>query len=215
MSARPGNSGSPVIAINGDVVGLFSAGPGRDRETGVVDMTRAKFAVNSKVAAPLLAGWVETPAPVQPDDCSTVVDSDGRAVPVSRLPGAEGPEVATTLTLYFDSINQGDYSTAYAQKHPDAKEQDGADGPATFTEQVDSSQDSDYRYNRMWRSGRDLVVWTTFRSTRIAAKGPDGLTCTDWSLDYTMRQSDGLWLIVESTAHNGQRAYTPCYGGDF
>jgi hypothetical protein len=67
----------------------------------------------------------------------------------------------------------------------------------------------------MWRSGRDLVVWTEFRSLQAAAKGPEGLTCTDRSLDYTMRQSDGLWLIVESTAHNGHTAYTPCYERDF
>ena len=208
--ARPGSSGSPVIDIDGDVVGVLSAGPGPDPATGGVDMTRSKFAVNSKVAAPLFAGWATTPAPVEPADCSAAVESEGQPLLWDELPGSDGREVATTLSLYFDSINQGDYLTAYAQKHPTVKIDEGSDGPAMFAEQVASSYDTDVWYMQMSRSGRDLVVWTEFRSRQDAAKGPEGLSCTDWSLDYTMRPSDGLWLIVKSAAHDGQKAYTPC-----
>ena len=201
--ARSGNSGSPVIEVDGEVVGLLSAAPFNN------DAARSRFAVSSLVAKPLLDTWRASAEPVAPQDCAGAVGPDGKPVGFSQLPGGESQEVAATLNLYFKSINQADYDTAYAQKHPSAQTPKGL---AAFTKGVNTSKDSNIKYQSLARSGRDLVVWTTFRSEQSAEFGPAGLACADWSLDYTLRQSDGLWLIVSSAAHGGGERFTACVG---
>ena len=203
--ARSGNSGSPVITIHGDVVGLLSAGPAEE-----ADPTRPRLAVNSQLAQPLLGGWRSAAKVIAPADCSQVLDPSGRPAPFERQPGGDGAEVGATLNLYFRSINQADYATAYAQFHPDHQTPDGA---AAFAKGVNTSADSNVTYHPLSRSGRDLVEWVTFRSTQDSAYGPAGLTCADWSLDYTLRQSDGLWLITGSGPHGAAPSYTACSGG--
>lgn len=199
--ARGGNSGSPVFEMDGDVVGLLSSGPMDD------DATQTRQAVDSRIALPLLDEWAGADEPVPPANCSDVMGPDGEPVAFTQLPGGESAEVAATLNLYFKSINQGDYETAYAQRHPDAQSDAGFEA---FAEGVRSSEDSDISYNTLTRAGRDLVVWTEFRSVQDPEYGPEGLACTDWSLDYTLRQSDGLWLILKSEPHDGVTRYTPC-----
>ena len=202
--ARNGNSGSPVIQADGDVVGLLSAGPADD------DAARARFAVSSSTAGPLLEQWEDADERVEPQGCTGLIGPDGEPVDFTQLPGGESSEVAATLNLYFASINQGDYDTAYAQRHPDAQ---SASGLEAFRDGVRTSKDTDISYNSLVRSGRDLVVWVTFTSEQDPAYGPDGGSCAHWSLDYTFRQSDGLWLIVGSEPHGAQR-YEPCSRGE-
>jgi serine protease Do len=202
--ARGGNSGSPVLRPNGEVVGLLSAGPAKDDTSG------ARFAVNSQVAVPLIEQWKDAGTAVEPTDCSAIAGPDGQPVPFEELPGGDSAEVVATLNLYFDSINQADYSTAYAQMHPDVQDPGTA---AAFAKGVESSQDTEIDYRSLRRSGRDLVVWTTFRSEQDATLGPDGLTCADWSLDYTLRQSDGLWLIVTTANHGDLPRFQACEAG--
>ncbi len=199
--ARAGNSGSPVIRVTGDVVGLLSAGPAND------DATKARLAVSSKVAAPLLDGWGAGQASVPAADCSGAVGPDGEKVTANDLPGSDPVEAAATLNLYFKSINQADYATAYAQFHPDSQV---AGGDARFAEGVLTSKDTNIDYRTLSRSGRDLVVWVTFTSEQDGAHGPDGLVCARWSLDYTLRHSDDLWLIVKSAAHGPGPKFTAC-----
>lgn len=201
---RVGNSGSPVITIDGDVVGLLSAGPAK------ADSTRPRLAVNSQLAQPLLGGWRSAAKVIAPADCSQVLDPSGQPASFEQQPGSDGAEVGATLNLYFTSINQADFATAYAQIHPANQMSNGA---AAFEQGIKTSVDSNIHYRQLSRSGRDLVTWVTFRSRQDSAYGPVGLTCADWSLDYTLRQSDGLWLITGSGPHGAAPRYTPCPGG--
>jgi hypothetical protein len=203
--ARGGNSGSPVIRPDGAVVGLLSAGPADD------DAARARFAVNSQIAVGLIEGWKVAKTSVNPIDCTGIAGPDRKPVPFGELPGGETAEVVATLNLYFASINQADYTTAYAQMHPDVQVEGAADALAKWAE---SSKDTKIFLHTLKRLGRDLVVWTTFQSSQDAMKGPDGMTCTMWSLDYTLRQSDGLWLIVGTNPHGADPSYRACDAGD-
>jgi len=198
---RSGNSGSPVIRPDGEVVGLLSAGPTNEDATG------ARFAVNSQIAVGLIEQWKLANTVPEPGDCSQIPGPDGEPVPFEQLPGGDAAEVAATLNLYFTSINQADYTTAYAQMHPDVQEPGKA---AAFARGVDTSKDTEISYHSLKRVGRDLVVWASFRSNQDPALGPDGLACADWSLDYTLRQSDGLWLIVTTDPHGGGPRYRAC-----
>lgn len=144
---RGGNSGSPVVTLDGAVVGLFDAGPTND------DVARARFAVSSLTAQPLVQRWQKTNAGVAPETCTNVVGPDGNAVSFDQLPGGESNEIAATLNLYFRSINQGDYETAYAQEHPVSQSRSGL---AAFKRGVNTSRDSNIVYKNYTRFGRDL-----------------------------------------------------------
>ena len=200
-TTRGGNSGSPVVDVAGSVVGLLSAGPAKPEHVG------ARLAVNSHLAGQELKQWRADPQPVAPADCGTSLGPDGQAVPFEQLPGGVSAEAAQTLNLYFGSINQADYETAYAQKHPDVQTTNGF---AAFKKGVDTSRDSDIAYHSIARAGRDVVVWTTFRSEQLPAYGPAGLDCAVWSLDYTLRDANGLWLIEGSAPHAGEPRYQSC-----
>ena len=197
-----GSSGTPLIAVTGQVVGLISAGATSD------DALANRFAVSTTVARPRIQAWQAYPAPVPPIRCPDVRGPDRRVVEAYDLPGGEGAELAETMNLYFRSLNQGDYPTAYAQLHPSAQLTVGLE---RFIRSNSSSNDTGIRYRDFRYSGPDLVVWATFRSTQQAARGPDGLTCVERSVDYTLRRSHGLWLIASSAPHEGTaQRHQPC-----
>jgi len=44
-------------------------------------------------------------------------------------------------------------------------------------------------------SGQSVTARVTFSSVQASEKGPDGDTCDNWDLDYTLIPSAGSWLI--------------------
>jgi hypothetical protein len=111
--------------------------------------------------------------------------------------------VIATLTTYFDAIDTGDYATAYAQLAPDEQ--------ATITEAQFAANDAtSYDYNidlgaaTATSTGGELVD-VSFTSLQAAAEGPNGDQCDNWTLEYTMVNSGGSWLIE---AANGQGGVT-------
>ena len=52
-------------------------------------------------------------------------------------------------------------------------------------------------------------AWVTFVSVQAAQYGPDGETCTRWSLDYSFVPSGGAMLIDDVSAHSGD-GHRPC-----
>ena len=152
---RGGNSGSPVVTLDGAVVGLFDAGPTND------DVARARFAVSSLTAQPLVQRWQKTNAGVAPETCTNVVGPDGNAVSFDQLPGGESNEIAATLNLYFRSINQGDYETAYAQEHPVSQSRSGL---AAFKRGVNTS--TTHGLVETWWYGSNLLASKTRRTVR-------------------------------------------------
>ncbi|HEV7211436.1 MAG TPA: serine protease [Blastococcus sp.] len=199
-ATNPGSSGGPVIRADGAVVGLVDAGPqGGDQGE--------RLAVSSATARPLVQGWSAAPQPAPPGDCTGAVYPDGTPVPPEVFPTREGMQVVTTLSVYFDAINGGDFPTALAQLvHPGSLE--------AFSTDVASSFDDHIRYQELQTEGPTRVVWVTFTSHQDPGKGPAERpqeTCTEWSLDYVMAPANGLWLIDATRPHDGA-APAPCAG---
>jgi hypothetical protein len=196
-ATHPGSSGGPVIRADGAVVGLVDAGyPGEQGR---------RLAVSSATAKPLIERWRAAPQPAPAGDCTGAVYPDGTPVPPELFPTREEMQAATTLSVYFEAINGGDFPTALAQLVDP--------GPLeAFTAAVTSSHDDEVRYHSVHVEGATLVVWVTFTSYQDPGKGPAERpqeTCTDWSLDYVMAPKNGLWLIDATRPHEGT-GNAPC-----
>jgi hypothetical protein len=77
---------------------------------------------------------------------------------------------------------------------------------------VESTRDEKIKVRGVTQSAGQVTVWLTFSSRQEAGRGPKVRpqeTCTDWSLDYTLRPSAGLWLIAGTTPHSGT-GNAPC-----
>jgi hypothetical protein len=200
-ATNPGSSGGPVIRADGAVVGLVDA-----EYTG---SQGRRLAVSSASAKTSIDGWSADPQP-EPEpgaDCTSAVDADGNPVPPEAFPTREDMQALTTLSVYFQAINGGDFPTALAQlTRPGSLE--------SFSADVASSYDKPVHYQTIRTEGSALIVWVTFTSHQDPGKGPVDRpqeTCTNWSLDYTMAPKNGLWLIDATRPHDGT-GNTPCTG---
>ncbi|MBN1092575.1 serine protease [Blastococcus sp. TML/M2B] len=195
-----GSSGGPVINTEGDVIGLHDAGPTNGREGG-------NWAVSGRLAQDRVDAWLDTPQPVPPVECPDAAGPGGATVPEAALDAATAGHVASTLEVYFRAINNGDFTTAFAQRTA----QD--DSFERFRDAVLTSQDHGFVVQEARRSADEVVVWLTFTSEQEAGAGPRDRpdeTCTEWSLDYTFHEVNGLWLIAGSAPHGGGSGSAPC-----
>lgn len=196
-SMNPGNSGGPLLLVDGAVVGLADAVNTAANGIG--------YAVPSTAAAPLLSGWESAPSSPPAASCSNALgpSSFGQIQTGATVP----PGVLATLTTYFDAIDSGDYATAYAQLAPSEQstisEAQLASGDAT-------SYDYDVTINSVNATpGGEEMVDVSFTSLQSSSEGPNGDRCDNWTLQYTMSQSSGSWLI-EATTGQGGVAYRSC-----
>lgn len=204
--ASGGNSGGPLVAPDGTVVGLLDAGPANDAAGG-------RLAVPASTIAALVEQWSSRPPETSAVDesCRTAWDPDGDVI---SLDDAEDPtpEVRSALHalfVYFWAINQADYPTAAAQfaKVPPLDR---------FEAGVRSSSDRDFEVTG-WRMVRGRPqVDMQFYSEQDAGMGPADRpdeTCTLWTLRYDFAERDGMWFIDKSSALDGSKNQ-PCYAGD-
>ena len=190
---NPGNSGGPLLLVDGTVVGLADAT--NTQATGI------GYAVPATTADPLLASWKANPTPPPTPGCSSPLGPSGFG---QIQNGATTPTaIRSTFTTYFDAIDTGDYATAYAQLGPSEQ---ATQNEATFA----ANDATSYDYNITVEaatptSGGNYLVDVSFTSLQASAEGPNGDQCDNWTLEYTMVDTAGSWLI---NAANGQGGVT-------
>jgi hypothetical protein len=89
-----------------------------------------------------------------------------------------------------------------------------ADLPMRAETSTDTATDGSGDLYTPGNSGQSAVsafidVW--FESHQDADHGPDGKTCTRWTLRYTFVQSNGLWLIHDTAPQPGTAGHSACW----
>jgi S1-C subfamily serine protease len=204
-AVNPGNSGGPLLTTTGDVVGLVDAL--NTQANGIA------YAVPASTAAPLFAGWKASPQQVAPAQCANAVGPRQENPPAIATPGGDIPDdvktgISQTLGTYFDGINSGNYAAAYAVLSPRMQAQFSQD---SFANNTATSYDSDFKVLGAQQTNADtVVIGMSFSSLQAQGYGPNGETCDNWTLDYTMvRSGNGNWLIDATAPHNGS-THTAC-----
>jgi serine protease Do len=199
-SINPGNSGGPLITSAGSVVGLVDAKN--------VTAAGIGYAVDGAVAAKELAAWEADPQPQPQGSCQSPLGPSVTSGPsVSGPSGANSAGITSTLTSYFNDINDGNYAGAFALLDPQAQSQ-------TSLSQFAQGDATSYDFNISVGAvtglpDGDAMVPVEFTSIQDSADGPNGDTCDNWTLNYTMVNSTGTWLIDSATGQNGV-THTTC-----
>jgi serine protease Do len=196
---NPGNSGGPLIDQHGEVVGLVDA--------LVADANGIAYAVPAAQANSAIRRWRQTPRPVLAAGCSNPLGPAQAAPDVpapddGQISDAQAAGIVAAFNTYFGGINSGNYAAAYAVLSPrlqsGSTEQQFADGDATS---FDTGQEV---LEAHAVDAHTVQVALAFTSLQTAEKGPNGDTCDDWTIDYTMIQiADGSWLIDAAAPYHG------------
>jgi uncharacterized RDD family membrane protein YckC len=148
-------------------------------------------------AAPI-PNFSSTPAPPTPESYRDVL-----TIGTAAQSEPEEQDVADLLDRYFTAINTRNYSgytaTQAADIRADMDESQFQDGYASTTDSDATLVDIVDTPN----GGRGAQL--TFTSNQDAADGPDGQSCTDWTLTYALVTEGGSWKldgIVDGTDHS-------------
>ena len=198
---NPGNSGGPMVDLDGSVQGVADAV--RTDSQGIA------YAVPADTAQDLADAWrgqndsvVSAPCqePTAPD---TTTDLD-------LIPPSEDPltlEVTTFFTDYFTAINDSDYERVWTMMSPQVRPDDAEQ----LAESLSSTIDFGMEVHAVERASDDTVrAHVSFISTQAPDQGPQGQTCTEWNMDYTLVPADDQWQIRRASGHDGQPPYRSC-----
>jgi beta-glucosidase-like glycosyl hydrolase/S1-C subfamily serine protease len=190
-----GNSGGPLLSVNGTVVGLVDA-----MET---DANGIGYAIPAQSAANQLQSWRQAPTPAPAGaGCDAPAGPSGITTGVTDQSGSpDGPSIAAMFTTYADGINTGDYTSAYGMLSPNAQSLSSYDafrgGELTSYNVTlnilgvthDSTQDS---------------AEVAFTSVQDPNSGGHQQACSNWKMTYTLIPNGSTWLIDTANPPPGQ-----------
>jgi len=202
VAINPGNSGGPMLATDGQVYGLIDA-----KRT---DAAGIGYAVSPTTAAARVRAWQGRTTSVVSASCDRPV----APLPAQNLdplvpPGSDARTLAVGAALkrYFDAINAADYRAAWLGLSPRIR---GASPDALAKGDATSYDGLVVVHSVTSAPGGAVLAYVTFTSVQAPDKGPNGDSCDNWDLDYTMIPSGGTWLIDQVRGHNGGPTHSTC-----
>lgn len=202
VTINGGNSGGPLITLEGDVAGVVSS-----TRTGVINngevrpkiFERTNYVSSGAVAAKLVDGWKQSPEPVPFQTCNgSAVPTDNRIDVTVDTPDERAIQVAQSLLIHAQAINGGAYSVAYNAFTPEARAEQGG------WEHWSQNMDTSYWH---WITVGDvrsidngsITANVSFQTTQDASVSEDRLqSCSIWHMQYTMVWASVSWQISEA-----------------
>lgn len=203
VPVNPGNSGGPLIAGDGTVLGIVDAMMRDAQGINFAEPASAAQNLTNTLTSSSTSTPVPTPTCAPPSPPVPPIPS----APIQTAPPGTG--AVTTVASYLKGISDHDFTAAYDLLSPDQQqrvgdEQSWAQGLST------SSYLNDQLINITTLPSGTFDVEITFTSLQDPAYGPNGQTCDNWDLDYrVVPWPDGSWRIDYVTPHDGT-GYTPC-----
>lgn len=192
-SLNPGNSGGPVLLQTGAVAGIVDAGYASAEGLG--------YAIPATAATPLFSAWEAVPSPAPSPACEDALGPSSSGSVQNSTTSPVATEITAMFTTYFNAIDTGDYATAYDQLGPGVA--------STITESQFAADDStSYDFDITLEalsvpSPGSALADVSFTSLQSPSKGPNGDSCDNWTLEYTLLESGGSWLIQQSVGQGG------------
>lgn len=188
-AVNPGNSGGPLIADNGSVVGLV--------DLGTTEANGLAFAVSSLVAGPLLEAWKQAPQPVSATSCGIPnAPSSEAAAPPPSSGSSDADAAQAAVYTYWSDLQLTDYRAAFDFLSP--SEQQSLGGLSTWLNYYAS--DPVVSVNVVLTpatvSGNTASVSIASLETVGGSTG-----CKDWSGGYQLIRSGAGWLINYANLH--------------
>jgi hypothetical protein len=118
--------------------------------------------------------------------------------------------ITTTLLTYFDAINARNYRLAWAQLSPASQ---AVNPYIQFAAGDSTTTIAKWTLHGIARGPRPrlYIAYVTFRSYQNPSEAPNHSdSCDVWTLNYTMIQRSGRWLINGAAPHPGVPEYQRC-----
>ncbi len=195
-ATNPGNSGGPVLDRDGRVLGLVSGGQvweGWDPETRI-PVQGTNYVVPAKDLQPYLALWADrTDSLAAP--CADEVEAPGDASIAVEV-SADDPwaaDFAQALYTHGLSINAGSYASAFSEFTP--RLQGVMGGLQTWSQGLATSYWRAIVVTDTEELPEETKVSATITTNQESQWGPDGHTCSVWSLVYDFVPAETGWQI--------------------
>jgi len=198
-----GNSGGPLVTMDGKVVGIVKSTRIGTLDNGVVtrrDIQSTNYVVSGKFAKTLVDAWLAASPSTPLATCTAnALPTNNQIAVTVDTPDERGMQVAQSLLIHGQAINGGAYDLAYRMFTPAAQQEQG--GIATWSQGMDTSYWQAIDIGNIASTAPGTITANvSLQTTQSAAKGPDGQTCSIWHMQYTMVWASVWWEISEATS---------------